>query len=665
MLKNLPKNLAASVLCVLIVLPAINVAAQSASSWDSLPEETVAALRIPNGKILAETLRGTKFGAVMFSDERKAAVIDALESDDSGEWTKFQEQLKEYGLTTEDLISLFAGESGYAMVITADENDKPMFAGLGWLEPGEDLAGKVYAVIAKLIDEQDEEQPITRVDLDLADQQVMQLRLPEITTIYTQELDYGDNYSELSADEQREAWKKAYQEWQDSAEEVVVYRTVLVGTLGNRVLVAHTYEAQQEAEASASAEQLSGIFSRWLTAHAADSGSFVNRLADHPSVAPAMSLEGMPVFEILGDVEPLIQQLRDSADGAELAEKMIRMMGLEGLGPFVARMTVEGSRWQTNMALAVPTPRQGLMQLLDQEPLAIDPPQWVPANVVSYSQLSFDLGQAYELIKEVAVREFPDQAPAGFAMAEAQAKNFAQASLSEVLSSLGNRHTYLSFGFDADSNALESEDVNERVALVWQVEDEELWSRLLKSIGPMAVMLPGAEASEEQGFSGWRVKSGEQEGGLFLGKGYLVFGYGAGIVETVLSSINNPPSGSNALRGSELFAEAGAMMDLQPSWAVEITDGNRYMTTIMATLRKHLTNSTVRGNLESIRQDIEDYEDGEDGDFDSDADPMQAIIRAILPTQQEIEGMLGIIINRWEINDDGIFVDSVQEMPGE
>ncbi|NOZ39380.1 MAG: hypothetical protein GXP24_04040 [Planctomycetes bacterium] len=639
---------------VFFVLSVSSSTTQAQSSWDSLPEETVGALRIPDGQAFVEALRETKFGAVMLSDQRKAAITKVLESSGSGEWSEFQTQLKEYGLTTDDLLGLLAGESGYAVVMM--EAEEPMFAGLGWLEPGEELASKFFELLAKVIEEQDDEHPTMRIDLTLADLPVMQLQVPSISFEYDDDYDLSDDYSELSDEEQEEALDIAVQKWEESAVEVISYNTVLVAQLGDRLLVAHSYQAEDEETVATTSEQLSVLFGQWIAAHATGSAGFAPRLTDEPGAARVMALEGLPVFELLGDVAPLVKLLRASAPSGEKAEQIVRIIGLDGLGSFAMRSTVEGAEWRTQMSLAVPAPRQGLMQLLDQQPLAIDPPQWVPASTVEYTQWSFDLGKAYEIIKETVLREFPDRASAGYAMVEMQVQNFAQASLPEVLSSLGNRHILMSFGLESGESDGEvaNSKVSERMAMVWQVEDEDLWGRLLKAITPLAGMAPGTEFSEEQGFSGWRMKKSELEGGLFLGKGYLVLGYGSGVLESVLSTLNNPPTGADALRGSAVFAKAGAMIDLEPALAVQITDGGRYLSMALNAINRQLEQA------DKLADRIDDEDDEVSG-----LKLMLSLAHAVMPSPDEIKGMVGVIVSRWEVNDDGVFGSSVQEMPGQ
>lgn len=631
-------------------------AQQAVETWQCLPEETVAAVRIPNGKAVLDAMRQTKFGKVMLTEKRKEDLIAVFEKHSDDEWSEFLALLEEYDLTSDEIISLLAGETGYAVLLTNDPDDQPQFLGLGWMQPGEELAAKFFEILAKAIEEQDDEREIERVDLDLVGQTVMQLRFPEVDTEYTDDFDLPDDYDELSDAEKRDAYKIAEEKYEASAVETVTYRTMLLCQYDERLLVGHQFSASDTEAADSADQRLSETFARWLTAHASGgSDGFSPRLAAEPGVARTWSSDGVPIMELLGDIRPLIEVARAVATNTEQAEQWIRLFGVDQLGAFALRQTADGPNWHTQMSLGLPAPRTGLMKLMDQELLAIDPPQWVPASAVRYFQLSFDLGAAYNTVKEEVTREFPDRTAAGFAMAEAQVQNFAQLSLSELLSSLGQRHTIMSFGVE-DSEVSEGEDLepgenmSDRMAVVWQVTDEQLWSRLMKVIAPFAGMAPGSEAAEEQGFSGFRMKNESVEGGLFLGKGYLVLGVGTGVVETVLASLNNPPSGSNAFAGSEVYSNATDLLDLDPAMFAEITDNERYVQMVFSKMRQQL-------------DQIENMFDAASNGDDSDGNFVFDLMRTVMPDDEELPGLMGVSVGRWEINDDGFFAESVQEMP--
>jgi hypothetical protein len=290
------------------------------------------------------------------------------------------------------------------------------------------------------------------------------------------------------------------------------------------------------------------------------------------------------------------------------------------------------------------------MKWFDQTPLDSEPPAWVPANAITYSQFSFDLGKAYAILKEEIMREFPEQSGQYFGMAEMQVVGFAQANLQEVLSSLGSRHIMLIFESPLDI-APDTDSLSpESTAVVWQVTDEQLWTRLMQALAPMIGSMPGSEFTDEQGYSGFRFKSDPIEGGLFLGNGNLVLAYGPQVLETTLSALNNPPAGMGAFRGGEVYRQATALLEPAPSCGYKVVDGNRYG----AILRTWM--------LELLKQRDEMGDDEEANDSSSENAWVQ-LARELTPTDEEMKNMLGVIVSRWEVNDHGLFGASVQETP--
>ena len=621
-------------------------------TWQCLPEETAFAVRIPNGRAIADAcVKNTKLGAVLFSEKRREIVAEALRKSNSDDWAEFQKKLSEYGLTTDELLQFFAGESGYAIVVTKDAEGDPLALGLSWLEPGEELAERAYNILARAVEEQeDAEHAIGRVDLELADRPVMQLMLPHVTTEHESELETPEGYDEMSDVEQESAWDEAYRAWEDSSVEKVSYSAVLVSTVGGRVLLAHGYRKHETEENHPDAEPLHETFARFLAEHATGQGGFVGKLADDAGVSRVMNLEGVEVFEILGDVAALVTLARAAADDDERGEKVLRILGVDSLGPLALRSTLQDTQWHSQFSLAVSQPRQGIMKWFDQTPLDSEPPAWVPANAITYSQFSFDLGKAYAILKEEIMREFPEQSGQYFGMAEMQVVGFAQANLQEVLSSLGSRHIMLIFESPLDI-APDTDSLSpESTAVVWQVTDEQLWTRLMQALAPMIGSMPGSEFTDEQGYSGFRFKSDPIEGGLFLGNGNLVLAYGPQVLETTLSALNNPPAGMGAFRGGEVYRQATALLEPAPSWGYKVVDGNRYG----AILRTWM--------LELLKQRDEMGDDEEANDSSSENAWVQ-LARELMPTDEEMKNMLGVIVSRWEVNDHGLFGASVQETP--
>jgi hypothetical protein len=627
------------------------------STWECLPDETAIALRIPSGSAVADAMvRQTKLGAVLFSETRREKLRQVIVEANAGGGKDFEAMLQEYGMTPDDLPKFFGGESGYAVLISQPEGQSPLAVGVAWVSPGADLAARAYEAIGRLVEQhEDDEDPPQRIDLQLADHDVMQIALP-IVSLELGEFKLPDNYENLSEEEQERAWDQAYKQAEASAVKSVTFQTLLAASLGERLLVAHTLGAASDEDRPAMAERLEEIFARLIASHRGEAGEFLPRVLSTRGMAPVLDPEGVTLLEVFGDPAPLLTLARAQAgfQTDENSEKVMSMLGADGLGPFGMRMVMSGATLDTRVFLSVPEPRRGLLRLLEQPAEPSEVPAWAPASAVSFSQFSFDLGDAYRIIKEEVARQFPNEAGQSFAMVEAQVQNFAQASLEEVLDSIGPRHIVISFEPEmvkpVETAELDVAMPQDRMAFVWEVTNDEVWGRLLKSIGGFAALMPGLKSTDEQGFNGWRLQSEPMEGGLVSGKGYLVLAIGQGALETTLSSLNNPPRGRDALRESELVARASALMELRPSVAFDVTDADRYARAGRAML------ASIFDQMELYSQEFDD--ESEETDL-----AWIKVARELLPDDDEMENMFGADVSVMEVDQNGVLIRSVNELP--
>ncbi len=625
------------------------------STWRCLPEETVVAVRIPNGQAVADAfVQKTKFGDVIFSDQRQEALRSWLKESDPEKWSQFHKWLGEFELTADELPQFFAGECGYAVVVVPGEDDTPLPLGLAWLQPGDELARRAYDILGRVIEQQEnEEHAISREDLQLADCEVMQLTLPQTSRKFTKELELPDGLDELSGKAREEAWDAAIKKRISSGKTVVRFGTAMVTAIDGRLLAVHSFKTSDDRAEHPDSEALADLLARLLNEHAGGEGEsgFVAKHANDPGVVRAWDLEGVVALELIGDSAALLRLLRAAAGANEIPEKVVRMLGVESLGTFAFRSTIDGALWHSEFSLAAPQPRQGLMRLGDQVPRSSEPPSWIPANALSYQVVSFDLGKAYAVIKEEFLQAFPEQAQQYFTMTEDRVTAFAHMRIEKLLSSLGNRHTFVDYGMEtSDAVSVESPSP-ERYAIVWQLQDEAVWSNLMQASAPMVKMMPGAEHTDEQGYSGFRYKNDLVEGGLFLGNGNLVFAYGKQVLETTLSALNSPPDGAAAFRGSDVYQKATTMLKPRPSLAFKVEDGEREVVMLRDLIVKMLE---FEGPL--FDEDLE----GDDG---KNEQRTKDLIDVLLPSDKEIKGMLGVIVTRIEVDEHGLHVKTVQEMP--
>ena len=145
----------AALVVLVLAMGTVATAADLRPSWECLPSDTAVMVRLPQPARFVETLKTrTKFGSVALGPKRVEGLWQLLAGRQAteGEWSleEFEQTLARDGLPPLQML-------------------------LGWLEPGEELAGKLMiAVRRRLEEEADREGPAPRrIDLELAGHEVL------------------------------------------------------------------------------------------------------------------------------------------------------------------------------------------------------------------------------------------------------------------------------------------------------------------------------------------------------------------------------------------------------------------------------------------------------------------------------------------------------------
>ncbi|HWA97456.1 MAG TPA: hypothetical protein VG713_03145 [Pirellulales bacterium] len=593
-------------------------------AWTCLPESTVIVARIPSGQAFASALvERTKLGAVLMNPQRLDKIATMIREGDEGDWEQFVEELAKYKLKPDDAKQLFVGEAGAAMAI--EVGDTPVFTVLGfaWIEPGEDTADRLYAALQQAIDEDIDAGFAKRSDIELAGVSVMQLTTPD-TTI----------------------------------------SPYFVARLGKRIVLA--LGAQSAAlgaelpDVAELSERVQNAFGRFIDAQRSSQSAEPPRMMQAPGLTAALP-GGVPLLEVMADPRPLVRIFIDFAAkakeedraSAERSAKLVKALALDTLGPLAYRAALDGNALRTGLFLGAAEPRTGLASLLDQKPLAAEPPAWVANSVVSYEHLSFDVGKAYVLVRQLVIEQLGDPAKAAFDLIESQVRRNVDIDLDLLLSSLGQRHSAITFPAKVDDARLIDEDAvsatNGRSALVWQIGEEAAWRRVLQ----FACAAMGQEPVEEQGFLGLRINHASFQGGVFLGREFLVVGVGADVLEQVLAMLRNPPPESESLRASQLLRQASDLLSPTSGLTYQINDNNRNF----RAARQVLVTS-----LEKLR----DHEPkaGEDAATTSPITRarMEAIL-GLIPSDDELDGTFGVGASQSTVDATGLSNRGALELP--
>jgi hypothetical protein len=654
--------------CALLVLAALAQGGDIRPSWECLPADTAALIRLPRAAEFVETLRtSTRFGAIALRPDRleglwrlfveqagkgvEGAVGDTVLSAPPADWEK---SLEKYGLKLTDFGATFSGDVGGGLVVHEREGDLPALAMLlAWAEPGEEVAGRVLAAVKQRLEEDAtvEVAAARRVDLELAGREVISAVIP-VMTVDLGEVDVADLTNEEEADEEGAARRLSRLEERLRAAKRIQTGQIhsFYAVIGGRLLYGTTLPAASGGQPPADLERVSGgedaqrIFGSFLAAHERSDEPALARVLREPAIAGAV-LPGLPLVEVVFVPRALMATEPDEQAAARLTQ-----VGLDDVGGVVWRQAFADGCWRSTIAVTLPAPRHGVFGMLDQRCDACDVPSFVTSEVVDFTQISLDLGAAFRTIREVLGADASaEQLTNMLNVADVQATTWLGADVATVLSGLGSRHWILTFPSqiaaavaearasraDGDESPL-GMPAADSMAMVWEVADEAPLLKLLGRLAPLA----GGEIKEEQGFRGLRLPG---DAGAYVGRGHLVLAVGAGTLEKVLTAIRNPPAGDVSWRESDALRRARNLLDLPPARVFAVGDATR-----------------SGGMLGTLREFVAALEPG---DVDEESQDLLAAGQKLLPPATEMEGMFGVGASVLRMTDEGLVLESAWEMP--
>ena len=648
---------------VLLLTATSAIAGGLRPSWECLPEETAVLLHMPQPAEFLEAIRDrTKFGALAMSEPRLQGfwklLLDKFRSDGAaGELEDLDEALGRYDLRQEDLPAAFRGDVGAGFVVRRrDAGLPPLVMMLMWLEPGEESAARMVTAAQRKLEEdiaEDETGTTKRVDLEMAGHEVLWMVEP-VMGIDPTGLDLGD--VKINEDDE-EAIEKRLAELQARVRNAKLVKTGhtygFLARLGGRLAVGQTLPAtpsaaqraaeERDFDVEGGAEDAKETFERFLAAHTDTGRSPLAEVLETPGMAGALP-QGLSLLDVVIDPRVVMKAFDDEPTKAGLA-----MIGAESLGPIAWRQTLDEGRYRSGIFASLPAPRTSLMRILDQECDASEVPSFVNREAIDFTQISLDLGKAYETVKEYAVSQRDgEQAANMFAAVEMQAQGWLGVELPRLLTSLGSRHWIVSYPprvaeafaearrARGQNGGQQARQIADRVAVIWRITDDAPFGKILQRLAGMA----GGDLQEEQGFRGVRIPDGPA---VFLGQDHLVVGIGADSLEKTLTAIRNPPAGESSLRESDVPRRAADLLPLEPARMFGVSDSSRAGGTL-GMLRDMV--------LSLVPEDVEEpYRD------------LLAGVQKILPSDEEMEGMFGVGATTLRADDNGVSLQTAWEMP--
>ena len=635
-------------------------------SGECLPADTAVMLRMPQPAAFLEALRSrTKFGSVALADRRLeglwGVMLDTFRAAGDEPPDDLEEQLAKYELQPDDLQAAFRGDMGTGVVFRKrGDGLPPLVMALAWLEPGEATAARLVTAMQRRVEERNtagEADAPKRVDLEMAGHEVLWMVEP-IMTVDTAGLDVDiDDDDDIDAEEFKkklDARLDAIRERVRNAKFIQIGQThAFRARLGGRRLAGHTLPDQAAAAArqnegdrdfdiESGTEEAKGVFERFLAEHAGDARALLAEALDAPGMAAALPA-GIPLADLVVDPRVFVAAAADDE-----TKKRIASIGAGDLGPLAWRQSLDAGTYRSGMFVTLPGPRQGLMRILDQACDPADVPSFAIREAIDFTQISLDLGAAYETVKEFAVGQGGPETANMFTAVEMQAQGWLGVELPKLLASAGSRHwivTYPSQVAEALAEArkargqaggVQARQVADRIAIVWQIEDEAPFIKILQRLAGMS----GGELQEEQGFRGVRIPDGAA---IYVGQQHLVVAIGNDSLEKTLAAIRNPPSGEASLRESDVPRRAAELLPLDPARMFGISDSSRSGGTL----------GVLRDMAEALVPE----------DVEASARDMLAGLQKLLPTETEMEGMFGVGVTTMRADDAGVSLQTAWEMP--
>lgn len=653
---------------VLSFAAAASAAADVRPSWECLPEETLLMVRVPGMKAFIDAVGSrTRFGGVLMQPDRLQKLARLLlerVDKDSGKnvFEEISKQLGRHGLSPDDLMAAVSGEFGAAAIARGpaanqapDGNQgpggnqgRPLLLLVGWTEAsGQDAAERLFAGIGSLIKEAIEATgdggvAATRTDLEMAGRPTIWVRSPIVvegkrlgtTHLFCTRMDRrllfagtmavagGQMRVRVKMDGDAIEFGQQFPEELPSAEET-------------------------ERIAEAIGERAREVFEGFLVRHGeADGRSPLADLVATPAMQAALPA-GVPLVEVIAN-PPVAANLLGE-DAAEVGKRLVPF-GVDAVGPIAWRQSLEDGVWRSHAFVTLPAPRRGLARLLDEEAAKSEVPAFVSREPIGFQQVSLDLGKAYAMLREAVLGDAEPPPGNAFSTAETLALSTAGIELPELLSMLGTRHWLVSYppriaeaaAFARRVKAAGGDLAGEvppnpsPAGIVWQVKDEKPFAKLLELAGQAG----GGNVVEEQGFRSVRFPAGIS---VFLGLGHLVLAFGDGVAEKTLAAIRNPPADDAAFRTSDTVRRARELVPPRAGGLYAVADNRK-----TGGLVGFIVTMLAASSPDDVEEDRRDF---------------VRSLQALLPSPQDMEGMLGAATAIWWADDQGIVMQSASEMP--
>ncbi|NQZ60466.1 MAG: hypothetical protein HRT88_23715, partial [Lentisphaeraceae bacterium] len=438
-----------------LMMPLVSQA-QRKSAWQSLPEDTLAAVRVDFSANISKQIQGnTRLGKQIFDAARieriKSIIIKNIPQKDLAD-------MRQEGFEPQDIIDLASSRFGFGVVHNKLQNEDAVLL-LLWSDLEEAVMNKLYAKI-----EEKSGEKVKRVDIELDGQKVIHLTKPNdaeqvfitrinnrlVVAVQTLTRDMGKK--KVSVDQLGDD-KFIEEQSFDTRHHEAETTDGLVGSLQDEFVEGDEGDEGDEEEEEKLSEkeklELAAIspaleengkkyLSHFLAAQKGEGSGFIAKMSTKPGLAKARP-QGKSIVEAYGDIESLFAFIPEK-DRAKFS-----LTGLNGVKAAAMWMNLDGQSLSSTFFVSAPKERKVFLSLIDQPAFPSTPAAWVPASVASYSHVSFDFIRLYNVIKDFATSMMGPMVGQQEDQLNMQLQMFAGVSLRDLLSSFCKQISILGY----------------------------------------------------------------------------------------------------------------------------------------------------------------------------------------------------------------------------
>lgn len=606
--------------------------------WQSLDDETVLSVSVSQHAQVREAYAASALGSKLNAEIMVQRIEDYLRQQQPDIYQQLTAGMTMFGFEFKDIPGLVSGAFGGALKLrsSAGSEDAPDYTGIIWFTPGADLNQRLLRALEMGLQLQDgpEERQVTRWDHQVGDHTVIELRGPAVETAYVY-----DDEGNMQVEDRPASGDPSF----------------LVVMDGDRLLLS----IQPRRDDSSEDQQRLMSF-----VHASGDQqvrAFGQRVVESASLSAQLRLEGPAQLEVYGDIERLLSLIPEDDEGPRFGpspQDLIQAFGLNSLRMAGLRNTFMHNRMLTNLFIEAAAPRQGILGIVDQEPVSRQLPGWMQDSVMDGQVLRLDLAKVYEVIRATLVAIEP-MAEQQFNEVNQGASMFLGSDIPTILGAFGDVHEVVTFPKTAEEIAAAEEtmDPNDptsmdnpfdvRLAWVMNARNPDLVAHVISTAAPMM----GMQMVEEQGYTGFRLEEPMigLSAGLFHGNDQVIITMGEGVAERALNLQRNPPQASEQLANNDQFLALQAELPQHPIVSFSYQNTAQSVRESMG-----LWNTLFTAAAGEVIAELGMHHD-EEG--------VEAFTSSTLPDREDFANAFGITVQQLYVNSQGIGGNLIMELP--